>query len=137
MFGRGVVSDNKTESTSETLLETRAQQVLHASVTHLDARTLSRLTRARHTALEQLPRRRVQLLRRTFIPVGSAIAAGLVAVVLWIGPMHSHNRPSPEFAPEDMEIITDEEDLDLMGELDFYSWVGSQSELADQGRDSG
>jgi len=133
-----VVSDKKSESVSETLLEARARQVLRDSVEYLDARTVSRLTRARHAALQQLPQRRVQWLRRTLVPVGSAVAAVFVAIVLWTGPMSRLNRASPEFAPEDMEMITDEENLDLVRELDFYSWVGSQSELAaDQGRDIG
>ncbi len=115
----------------------RARALLDGSIEHLSARTRSRLTRARHAALEQ----RGTLARlgdtgraawRNWLPAG-AVAGALLAVVLLVGRM-----PAPELQQasvaggEDLELLADRDALALAqdqavqdGELgyEFYDWA--------------
>jgi len=63
--------------------ESRSRATLEASVAHLEARVRSRLTRARHAALDELQRRRQRAAWWTLVPVATFGAAALLAVALW------------------------------------------------------
>jgi hypothetical protein len=69
------------------------------------------------------------------LPAGSLAAAALVAVVMWTGYTPSGSRPGTELAVDDVDLVANEENLDLMQELEFYSWVGSEAGAA--GGDAG
>ncbi len=114
----------------------RAQKVLDASVAHLDARTQSRLTQARHAALEAATMRRRSWLPAPWLPIGAAAAAGVVGVALWLG--QPSVRPgaaplTPAVAPavlaatavEDVEIYATNDSMELFAEdPEFYEWAG-------------
>jgi hypothetical protein len=114
----------------ERSFEQRSKQLFDESAGALDAATRSRLTRARHRALEELapgPRRSG---RWSLVPAG-AIAAALVAwLVVWQTP------PVGEAGLQvaslgDLEILFGEEDLEMLDEeIDFYGWLEEQPELA-------
>ena len=115
----------------------RARALLEESVEHLSARTRSRLTRARHAALE----RRGPLARlrgagdaawRNWLPAG-AVAGAVLTMLLLAGRM-----PAPELQQaslaggEDLELLADRDALALAqdqavqdGEVDyeFYDWA--------------
>jgi len=76
----------------ETAFERNARTVLEESVLRIDARTRSRLNKARHAALEAaLAPRRAWWRSFTLMPAaGAAAAALLVAVTLW------HRQPAGE-----------------------------------------
>jgi len=116
----------------------RARALLEGSVESLSARTRSRLTRARHTALE--PRGSLVRMRdaagsaawRSWLPAG-AVAGTVLAVLLLAG-----RWPAPEMQQagmangEDLELLADRDALALAqdqaapeGELDyeFYDWA--------------
>ena len=122
-----MVNDSDIDSPSERRLEERARALLHESTAQLDAHTLSKLTQARHAAMGQLQMSRVRRMRRFMLPAGSLAAAALVAVVMWTGYMPSSTRPGAELAVDDVELVANEENLDLMQELEFYSWVGNEA----------
>lgn len=108
--------------------ERRARAAFDASVEAIDAETRSRLNRARQAALEQLAARRAPLWR-SWAPVG-AMAAAVVAVVLWRAPGH---EPASQIQVngtpiEAVELVAEGDDLDLVSEdLEFYSWVADQA----------
>jgi hypothetical protein len=117
--------------------ERNARALLEESVTRIDARTRSRLNRARHAALEALATRPRRLWWQNFtlLPAaGAAAAALLVTVMLW------HREPAPagdapvleaqHAAVEDMDLLADSEALELMDGWDgsFYEWAAAQSE---------
>jgi len=117
-----------------TEFERNARTVLERSIERIDARTRSRLNQARHAALEALEMRRPSWWRSySLMPTaGAAVAALLVAVVLW------HREPAGESAlpevrtsaVEDMDLIADSEALELMEGWDgpFYEWAVAQPE---------
>ena len=117
---------------SPTQFERNARTVLTEAVLRVDARTRSRLNRARQAALEaaQAQKRR-PLWRFTLMPAaGAAAAALLVAVVLW------HRAPQNQLptiegradATIDMDLLTDKDAIDLLEGWDgpFYEWAAAQ-----------
>lgn len=117
-----------------TEFERNARKVLEESVARIDARTRSRLNQARHAALEAgTARRPVWWRSLTLMPTaGAAVAALLVAVVLW------HREPAGDSAlpevhagpVEDLDLLADSEALELMEGWDgpFYEWATAQPE---------
>ena len=112
--------------------ERRTKRVFDDSVAALDAATRSRLTRARHRALEE---RQSSRNRRGaswwLLPAGSIGAAALVVwLTVWQTP-----RPSEtvqQAALGDLEILLGEEDLEMLDEeLEFYGWLEEQPEFVD------
>ena len=90
---------------------------------------LSRLTQARHAALDQL-QRPVRQGWRVWIPAGAAAAVAVLAVMLWSGPgteigpaqLDDHRRPG---------LLTDGESPDFMDDgedLEFYEWAAGEME---------
>jgi hypothetical protein len=105
--------------------EKRTREVLQESTARLDGRTLSRLTQARHAALDQPPpplRRRWSLV----VPAGAAAAAVVLAVVMWSGAQQGV-EPGPV---DDMEMLVDSDAPDFAeGEdLEFYEWAAGEIE---------
>jgi hypothetical protein len=111
--------------------ERNTKRVFDESVAGLDAATRSRLTRARHRALEELKSKRSYGWRFTLVPAGTLAAAALVALlVIQTGPP----EPPPADSLGDLEILLAEEDLEMLDEdLDFYGWLEEQPEFANAG----
>jgi len=103
----------------EALVE-RAKDLFDESVAGLDAETRSRLNRSRQRALAEVGRGRPVWVRWT--PALGATAAAVVAVVMITG------RPTldlvePPASASDLDILLDEESLEMLEELEFYSWI--------------
>ena len=107
--------------------ERRAKRAFDDSVAALDAATRSKLTQARHRALEeQGVRERGRW--SPLLPAGSVAATALVAwLVVW-----QQSGPDVQRAPlGDLEILLGEEDLEMLDEeLEFYGWLEEQPEFA-------
>ena len=119
------------ESDPQTEFEKRAREVLEASTAKLDGRTLSRLTQARHAALEQGPKPARAWLK-TWVPAGATAAAAVLAVMIWTGPAPdapatlSAGNGSPF---EDLDLLADAPEF--VGEADdveFYAWAADELE---------
>jgi len=116
--------------------EQRTKQLFDAGVAGLDAATRSRLTRARHRALEELTPAKVRW-RWSVVPVGGVAAAAVLAVLLFV-----HPRPATETGLQasslgDLEILLGDEDLQMLDEdIEFYGWLEEQPELKVKGGDS-
>jgi hypothetical protein len=115
----------------------RSRALLDQSAQALDGPTLSRLNRARQTALDGLTPERP---RTTLHWLGaSAVAAGM-AVMVWQGlatkplappqgiqPLAAEPAPVAEaaspLAAADFELLLDAERYALLEELEFYAWL--------------
>jgi Protein of unknown function (DUF3619) len=123
-----------TEEVSE--FERRARELLKESVERLPAQTRSRLTRARHAALDSRPSRQRSLARR-WAPAGAgALAAAVFAVVFTVMPRSESPAVNPlaSAAPEDLEMLADSDGVQLSREqdvdYDFYEWAVSEAKGA-------
>jgi len=119
--------------------ERQLRATFDASLTGLDARTVSRLNQSRQQAVEAAQRRPLWSGRSgwtTWAPLGALAASALVAVVVWRMPGESQapvtaravvapSVPAADSALEPLELLTSGEDLELAAaaDLDFYAWV--------------
>ena len=109
--------------------EKRTREVLEESTARLDGRTLSRLTQARHAALEQQARPARQGFR--FLVPAGATAAAVLAVVMWVGPGRRDGKLIEPPVGDDLVMLTDTEAPDFVedGEdLEFYEWAADELE---------
>jgi len=118
------------ERDSEPALVERASGLFDESVAGLDAETRSRLNRGRQRALAEIGRGRPSWVRWT--PAFGAAAAAVGAVLLFTGGPTLDDIESPSSAA-DLEILLDEESLEMLEDLEFYSWI----ELAETDRSDG
>jgi hypothetical protein len=109
----------------------QAKQMLDESTENLDAATLTRLNRARQSALESARPRR---LRSWFVPAGLAGACAilLAVAVVW-------HRPAPQSVPDpflpnatanfagtDLDLVSSDDSIEFYQDLDFYAWLETQ-----------
>lgn len=97
-----------------------AKAAFDESVDALDAATLSKLNRGRQRALEELerPGRRWS----TWAPATGVAAAVLVAVMIAQSPVSIDATELPA-AVADMEILLGEDSIEMLENLEFYSWL--------------
>jgi hypothetical protein len=110
-------------------LEERSRALFHGSVENLDMRIRSRLTQARHAALDQAATNRSWWSRRVWwTPAAGVTAAAVLGAVLWMGaPMGHHTVPSadPQSNLEDLDMVASSDDsLEMLqDDLDFYDFA--------------
>jgi hypothetical protein len=113
-------------------LEERSRALFHASVERLDAATRSRLTQARHAALEAARHGRARRffgLNPFFAPAAGVAAAAVLAVALWLGSPLGHHGVTAESptALEDLDLVASDGSGEAMEMLqedpDFYAWA--------------
>lgn len=108
-------------------LERKSRAAFDESVEAVDGATRSRLARARAEALSELRGRRLYW-RSAWVPAGVAAAAALASALLVVGNEAAGPEAPPSLAAlEDLDIVTDGEDLDMFGEdQEFYAWVAGE-----------
>ena len=98
----------------------KAKQLFDESVDGLDAQTRSRLNRGRQAALGELVTGKPVWVQ--WVPAAGIAAAAVFAVVLWTG-----NQPVDELTPAtsaaDFEILLTEDSIEMLEDLEFYSWI--------------
>lgn len=100
--------------------EKTAKAAFDSSVDKLDAATLSRLNRSRHEALQELERPRHRWSR--WMPATGVATAVLVAIVILQSPMTIDDEVGPT-SLTDMEILLGEDSIEMLEDLEFYSWI--------------
>jgi hypothetical protein len=112
---------------SDEQLAREAKQAFDQSVDGLDAATLSRLNRGRQAALAEARRPARQWLR--WMPATGVAAAVLLVLVMQQGPGEVAVIAAPA---ADLEILLGEASIEMLEELEFYSWLDTE-ELAGDG----
>src|SRR5688500_9666467 len=114
-----------------TPFEKRTREVLDESVSRLDGRTQSRLTQARHAALDRLGKP-ARPRWHAFVPAGAAAAVAVLAVVVWTGPGPQQPVAAGNGnAFEDIDLLADGEAPDFVddaADLEFYEWAAGEIE---------
>jgi len=110
----------RTEKSAEDALSERAKGLFDDSVDALDGETLSRLNRSRHAALAELDSRRSRLAQ--WLPATGVAAAAVIAVVMVTSGPPNEDIATPE-SVTDMEILLTEDSLEMLEDLEFYSWM--------------
>ena len=100
----------------------RSKRLFDESVQQVDGRTQSQLNRGRQKALAELQPRTGMRALTGWAPATGVAAAAVVAAVMWNG-----NGPPIDVAPAstatDFEILLDEDNLEMLEDLEFYSWL--------------
>lgn len=110
-------------------LERRAKRAFDESLGALDAPTRSRLTQARHRALQELKSPARPAATRWPIVASTAAVAGTVAVAafLVLGRPPQTLDTAPPAALGDIELLTSEQELEMLREeIEFYAWLEEQ-----------
>jgi hypothetical protein len=109
--------------------EQRTKEMFDEGVASVDAATRSRLTRARHRALEELAPARSRW-RWSVLPAGGVAAAAVLAAVLFIHPRVPGEGGLQASSLGDLEILLGDEDLQMLDEdMEFYGWLEEQPEI--------
>ena len=106
-------------------LERRAKALFDDSVERLDGARLSELNRARHRALEEAEPSGLGWWG-TMLPAGGAalLSVALVAVLLLRTETTDVELPvGPSSAELDFEMLINDDSLEMLEELEFYSWL--------------
>lgn len=117
------------DASNEVEFAEKAGALFQHSVDELDAATQSRLNRARQAAISQAVDNRAWLGRRSpWIPATGVAAAAAVAVVMWstTRQIEPYETLAPLTEISDFEILLDEDGLDMLEDLEFYAWLGSE-----------
>jgi hypothetical protein len=114
-------------------LEERSRELFLESVERIDMRARSRLTRARHAALEAAERARPRawFMRMPVLTSAAGVAAAMVlGVSLWVKAPVVHHGSTPADASnfEDLDIVASSDNSQdnvemLQNDLDFYAWA--------------
>jgi hypothetical protein len=115
-------------------LAVQAKALFDDSVERLDAATLSRLNQGRQKALQEVQAGGPSGQWARWVPAGGLAAAAIVAVVVWQGAPVEHSAPAAG-STTDFEIMLSEDSLDMLEDLEFYSWMDMAN--LDSGSDVG
>jgi hypothetical protein len=107
-------------------LTAQAKALFDDSVERLDAATLSRLNQGRQQALQEIRDSGAGGEWARWVPAGGLAAAAVVAVVVWQGAPVEHSAPAAGTAT-DFEIMLSEDSLEMLEDLEFYSWMDMAS----------
>lgn len=116
------------EADGEEQFATHAKSLFDDSVERLDAATLSKLNQRRQAALASVSGARRSYAWLRWMPAGGLAAAAVVAVMMMQGPGVTDIPAMPDTAATDFEILLGDEHLEMIEELEFYSWI----DLADE-----
>jgi hypothetical protein len=118
-------------------LERRTRALLEQSAANLDGHVRSRLTQARHAALDERRRSRARRAWLSWAPAG-AVAAAVLGVLLYVrqGPVGQGPGllPATATTTDDLELLADADGIQLAedaGDYEFYEWAAAAADAAD------
>jgi hypothetical protein len=112
--------NERNESAADKAFVRQAKQHFDRSVEDLDGATRSRLNRGRQAALAELNTDRQRWL--AWAPAAGVAAAAALAFALWIG-NPATEQSTTQGADTDIEILLTEDSLEMLEDLEFYSWI--------------
>ncbi|MBT8098242.1 MAG: hypothetical protein KJO82_00760 [Gammaproteobacteria bacterium] len=101
----------------------QSKALFDESVESLDAATLSKLNQGRQAALAEVAGARAGTAWLRWAPAGGLAAAAVVAVIMMQGPGMDGVPSIPDTAATDLEILLGDDSLEMIEELEFYSWI--------------
>ncbi len=104
-----------------------ARVLFDDSVDKLDAATLSKLNQGRQAALAEVAATGTSRQWLRWMPATGVATAALLAVVVLRGPAPVDIPDGADTTVTDFEILMGDDALEMIEELEFYSWM----ELAD------
>jgi hypothetical protein len=116
-------------SSAHAALEERSRALFHDSVESLDFATRSRLTKARHAALEAASTsRRPWFFRSGFLTPAGVTAVAVLAAFLWMGSPVVHSpitAADGQSNLEDLDMVASSDDaIDMLqDDVEFYDWA--------------
>ena len=116
--------DDKAENSKDEAFIARAGQLFDDSVQDLDGQTRSRLNRSRQKALDAAAAKPLLGGWQTWVPAGATAAIAVAAIVMWNG-QQTPDALSPPAMATDFEILMEEDSLEMLEDLEFYSWMDS------------
>jgi hypothetical protein len=125
--------------------EEHGRRLFEASVENLDMRVRSRLTQARHAALDVSTTPRLRFLRLpVWTSAAGVTAAGVLAFAIWFGsplarPHHAPQLPETQASLEDLDLVAASDENNaapmemLQDDIDFYEWAADHTAGTDPG----
>jgi hypothetical protein len=105
------------ETESKGIFIKNIHSTLDASLDDIDAATQSKITQARHRALDQ---RTNKTPLQIWLPAGAVATACVALLILSLVPETQVEETTPL---DDLEMISNIDDLELLEELEFYEWL--------------
>ncbi|HEU4531653.1 MAG TPA: hypothetical protein VFR59_10740 [Steroidobacteraceae bacterium] len=116
-------------SGDEEEFQERSAELLREGTQNLSGHVRSRLTQARHAAVEEARRSRVLRQWLAWAPAGALAAALVIAVVMLTGQPAKQEFPAAvapgaeHSAMDDLELLAGSESFELLEDLEFYDWL--------------
>ena len=117
--------NERNDVAAEKAFTEKAKRLFDESVEGLDGEARSRLNRSRHAALAGLQAGRPVWTR--WAPAAGVAAAAVAALLLWTGSPQVDDIAAPAVV-SDMEILLTEDSLEMLEDLEFYSWIDLDGE---------
>lgn len=117
---------NEKDTDDELAFEERTRALFAASVESLDGRTQSKLTQARHAAVEELNPARSRMWNRGRVALAGVTAAAVMAAWLGLTNLGSPASDPSELPLDDFDIVAEAPNLELLEDVEFYAWIAEQ-----------
>jgi hypothetical protein len=115
----------------EQAIADRARELFGESVRSVDGETRSKLAQARAKAVEAaVSARGFSWLSApsALVPLGGVAAAALAVALIWQDPVVPPASMQTTVL-NDLELLTEGENLDLLEDLEFYAWLLEQDDM--------
>lgn len=113
---------DKTQRTDEQFVD-HAKDLFADSVERMDAATLSKLNQQRQAAIAAAISGRTFGHWTRWMPATGVAAAALIAVLIMQTPATVDLPDVSDSAAADFEILLGDDSLEMIEELEFYSWI--------------
>ena len=124
------IGSGNDETGGDTRFAAQAKELFDDSVERLDAATLSKLNQRRQAALAKVGHAEPAHAWLRWAPASGLAAAAVVAVMMMQGPGVTDIPAMPDSTVSDFEILLGDEQLEMIEELEFYSWIDMADEDA-------
>ncbi len=118
--------NDKTTRTDDDRFVDKAGELFADSVERMDAATLSKLNQRRQAALDEVRTTPPTAIWSRWLPAAGVAAAAVIAVVMLQGPNGVELPAASETAAVDFELLMGDDELEMIEELEFYSWLDSE-----------
>ncbi len=118
--------NDKTTRTDDDRFVDKAGELFADSVERMDAATRSKLNQRRQAALDEVRTTPPTAIWSRWLPAAGVAAAAVIAVVMLQGPNGVELPEASETAAVDFELLLGDDELEMIEELEFYSWLDSE-----------